>query len=160
MVDGAPHGNSAEDPNSAQPQDFAMVLRNLQLISGSNAILRSVSMAVPKKRLLGILGESGAGKTTLLRLIARKLNEDVLTIKGEGRLPEEIWFIAQEDVLYEYDTPMRVMTFLHQMKYGEGMEAAEKQAHILLDTVRFPANLKTSIIGTPDVHERQGHLTR
>ena len=142
-----------EDQNhapSTDPTDYAMVLEDLQLLSGDNPILRSVSVAVPKRQFLGILGESGAGKTTLLRLIARKLDESVLTINGTGRFPTEIWFIAQEDVLYEYDTPLRVVTFLHELLYGQGAAAAEEKALELLEKVRFPRDLVHQTIGSPD----------
>ena len=136
---------------------YAMVLEDLVLASGSNKILRGVDMAVPSAQLFGILGESGAGKTTLLRLVARKLNESVLTITGAGFLPTEIWYIAQEDVLYEYDTPRRCVAFLHKMLYGSGSHIpgeenvdADLVAEELLDLVRFPMDVIDRPIGTTD----------
>ena len=139
-----------ESESAPAADRYAMILKNLQVFSGTNPILRDVTLAVRKNRLLGVLGESGAGKTTFLRLIARKLNEAVLTISGKGRFPEEIWFIAQEDVLYEYDTPIRALTFLHEMLYGLDAEKAEAASLELLMRVRFPVERIYEFIGIPD----------
>ncbi len=133
-----------------EPKEYQMVLKDLHLMNGSNSILKGVTFAVENGKLLGILGESGAGKTTLLRLLARKLNETVLNITGQGLLPKEIWFIAQEDVLYEFDTPRRVVAFLHQLLYAEGLEKANEVAGELLKKVHFPTSLADRQIGTMD----------
>ena len=127
-----------------------MVLDNLVLKSGRNPILRGVSLAIPTGRFVGVLGESGAGKTTLLRFIARKLDETVLTIEGKGKLPDEIWYIAQEDVLYEFDTPRRAVAFLHQMLYDSSNAVASEKALEFLARVRFPSDLVDRAIGSLD----------
>jgi ABC-type multidrug transport system ATPase subunit len=131
-------------------ESYAMVLDDLVLKSGANAILRGVSMAVRTGRFLGVLGESGAGKTTLLRFMARKLDEKYLVIEGRGVLPDEIWYIAQEDVLYEYDTPRRAVTFLHQMLYNSTTDEADIKANEYLSKVRFPESLFDKHIGSQD----------
>jgi hypothetical protein len=52
--------------------------------------------------------------------------------------PRRIWFIAQENILYDYDTPMDVVTFLHQTLYGSTTAEAEKTALELLERIHFP----------------------
>ena len=144
------HTTSIELEANVEESTYAMVLDELVLKSGQSPILRGVSIAVPTGRFLGVLGESGAGKTTLLRFIARKLDETVLTIEGRGVLPDEIWYIAQEDVLYEYDTPRRAVTFLHQMLYNSSGEEANAKAEEFLRRVRFPMELVDQHIGSLD----------
>lgn len=52
---------------------------------GSLAVLRDVSLDVPKGRVLGIVGESGSGKTTLLRAVAGFLPRNAVT-RGSIRI--------------------------------------------------------------------------
>src|SRR5579871_3313143 len=76
----APAGGAAALPLSVEPgrRGDAVVTHNLAKTFGrgrrtSSAVyaVRGVSIAVPERTTLGLLGESGSGKSTLARLIMR-----------------------------------------------------------------------------------------
>src|SRR5262249_37530890 len=48
-------------------------------------VLRDVSVAVPRSRIVAILGQSGAGKSTLLNLAAGLIAPDAGTVRVLGR---------------------------------------------------------------------------
>ena len=44
-------------------------LENVRFAYGERAILRDISLSIPRGKVVAIMGGSGCGKTTLLRLI-------------------------------------------------------------------------------------------
>lgn len=51
-------------------------ISNLSFSYGSETILDRLSLNLPSRGLVAIIGDNGAGKTTLLRLIAGQLTPD------------------------------------------------------------------------------------
>jgi iron complex transport system ATP-binding protein len=51
---------------------------------GPRAILQGVSFAIPRGRIVGLLGPNGSGKTTLLRIIAGTLTPDRGRVEIDG----------------------------------------------------------------------------
>ena len=58
---------------------------NVDFAYGKRAILKGISLSVPKGKVVAIMGGSGCGKTTLLRLIGGQLKASKGTIKVEGQ---------------------------------------------------------------------------
>jgi len=54
------------------------------------AVLREVSLTVPRGDFLVIIGPNGGGKTTLLKLILGLLKPDRGTVRVFGRTPERV----------------------------------------------------------------------
>ena len=61
-------------------------ISNLSFSYGSEAILDRLSLNLPSRRLVAIIGDNGTGKTTLLRLIAGQLTPDDGSIWLTGRV--------------------------------------------------------------------------
>lgn len=60
-------------PTDSAVSDPLVELRSVSFSYGPRPILRDFSMAIPKGKLVGIMGGSGCGKTTILRLIGGQL---------------------------------------------------------------------------------------
>ena len=61
-------------------------ISNLSFSYGSEAILDRLSLNLPSRGLVAVIGDNGAGKTTLLRLIAGQLIPDDGSIRLTGRV--------------------------------------------------------------------------
>ena len=60
-------------------------VRDLHFAYGEHAVLRGMSLAVPRGKVVGILGTSGCGKSTLLKLIGGQLRPGRGTIHVDGQ---------------------------------------------------------------------------
>ena len=65
-------------------------INNLAFSYGENRVLRDVNLAVPRGRVVAILGTSGCGKSTLLRLIGGQLAPEAGAVRVEGRVVHEM----------------------------------------------------------------------
>jgi len=65
--------------------DAHLAIRNLRYYRGHRAIFDSVSISVPRGKVVAIMGPSGTGKTTLLRLVGGQLKPDSGDIVVAGR---------------------------------------------------------------------------
>src|SRR5256886_11422900 len=57
---------------------------------GSRKLLEGLSLAIPRGKLVAILGASGSGKSTLLRLIGGQAMPDRGTVKVAGQIVHEL----------------------------------------------------------------------
>ena len=128
-----------------------MHINKLCLSVGDEPLLKDVSFSVEPHTLVGIIGESGAGKSTLMRLLARRLDISTVHGSGTGWLPSNIWFIAQENVLYEYDTPRDCVAFVYDMRHpGAAATERDDAVEAALRRVYFPMQLADQCIGASD----------
>jgi phospholipid/cholesterol/gamma-HCH transport system ATP-binding protein len=56
-------------PDNAVASDFLVEIRNLTYAYGRRPVLQNIDMAIPRGKVVAIMGISGSGKTTILRLI-------------------------------------------------------------------------------------------
>jgi phospholipid/cholesterol/gamma-HCH transport system ATP-binding protein len=63
-------------PPDPLPRDATPLveLRNVTCGYGTRVVLEDISLAVPRGKVVGLMGTSGGGKTTVLRLIGRQLD--------------------------------------------------------------------------------------
>ncbi|TFF23174.1 amino acid ABC transporter ATP-binding protein [Jiella endophytica] len=62
-----------------------LAIDNLSATYGKLAVLKSVSLAVEKGEIIGLIGPSGSGKSTLLRVLVGLLKPTAGTIAIDGR---------------------------------------------------------------------------
>jgi phospholipid/cholesterol/gamma-HCH transport system ATP-binding protein len=75
--------------------DAAVEISGLNFRYGERAILKGITMRIPRGSIVAIMGQSGCGKTTLLRLIGGQLRptEGVLSVEGH-----DMRSISQDDL--------------------------------------------------------------
>jgi phospholipid/cholesterol/gamma-HCH transport system ATP-binding protein len=70
--------------------DNVVEIRDLHFAYGDNQVLRGLSLTVPRRKVVGILGTSGCGKSTLLKLIGGQLRPGRGTIHVDGEPVHEL----------------------------------------------------------------------
>ncbi len=63
---------------------------DLHFAFGANRVLRGIQLAVPRGKVIGILGVSGAGKSTILRLIGGQLRPQRGSVRFSGKIVHEL----------------------------------------------------------------------
>ncbi len=80
-----------EDLRGYAPITFHGVeVENLTFSYGGEKVLDNLSLSIPEKEILGIIGKSGCGKSTLLKLLMRFWKKDAGDIYLSNRSIEEI----------------------------------------------------------------------
>lgn len=69
------------------------------------AILKDVSLVIPKGRLVALIGRSGAGKTTLLKCLG-----SIIPYKGQISHDHKVGFVFQNFALFPHFTALRNCT--------------------------------------------------
>ncbi len=70
-------------------------IKELAFSYGKNVIFRNVNLAIPRGKVVGIMGASGCGKTTLMRLIGGQLKPLRGQVKVMGKVVHEL---SREDL--------------------------------------------------------------
>jgi phospholipid/cholesterol/gamma-HCH transport system ATP-binding protein len=74
----------------AQGGDFLVEISDLRFSYGENEVLRGVNLAVPRGKLVAVLGTSGCGKSTLLKLIGGQLRPRAGSVRVDGSVIHEL----------------------------------------------------------------------
>ena len=72
------------------PSDNIVEISKLRFGYAERALLRDISLAIPRGKLVGIMGASGCGKSTLLRLIGGQLAPTSGHVKVDGLVVHEL----------------------------------------------------------------------
>jgi len=65
--------------------DHFIEFRNVSFAYGERPILNNISLAIPRGKLVAIMGGSGSGKTTMLRLISGQIRPSAGQVLVDGR---------------------------------------------------------------------------
>lgn len=68
----------------AVARDNIVEVENVRFAFPGRELFRGVTLAIPRGKIVGIMGASGSGKTTLLRMIGGQLRPDSGTIRIDG----------------------------------------------------------------------------
>jgi phospholipid/cholesterol/gamma-HCH transport system ATP-binding protein len=80
-------------------------IEDLHFAYGANQVLKGIDLAIPRGKVVGILGVSGAGKSTILKLIGGQLRPDRGCVRVDGRVVHEM----DDAALYEMRRRMGMM---------------------------------------------------
>jgi phospholipid/cholesterol/gamma-HCH transport system ATP-binding protein len=70
--------------------DNLIEIEDLHFSYGTNHVLKGIQLAVPRGKVVGILGVSGAGKSTILRLIGGQLRPGKGHVRFDGDIVHEL----------------------------------------------------------------------
>jgi len=65
-------------------------IKDLHFAFGENQVLKGLDLAVPRGKVVGILGVSGAGKSTILKLIGGQFRPDQGAVRVNGQVIHEL----------------------------------------------------------------------
>ena len=88
-----------------RPADTLVEVRDLHFSFDSNAVLKGINLAIPKGKVVAILGVSGCGKTTLLRHFGGQLKPSRGSVTFDGQVVHEL----DNDALYAMRRKMGMM---------------------------------------------------
>ena len=80
-------------------------IKDLHFSYGQNAVLKGINLAIPRGKVVAILGASGCGKTTLLRHIGGQLTPVSGSVKVAGKTVHEL----DNEALYALRRQMGMM---------------------------------------------------
>lgn len=89
----------------ALPTENLVEIRNLRFAYGEREVLRGIDLAIPKGKVVAVLGASGCGKTTLLRLIGGQARPDAGEVEVDGRVVHRL----DNNALYRLRREMGMM---------------------------------------------------
>ena len=116
-------------------------LRNINKAFGSKQILTNLSLSIPEKQILAIVGPSGGGKTTLLRMLAglETIDSGEIYYNGESLAIDELekrnllGFVFQDFQLFPHLSVLDNLTLSPIKTMSMEKEVAEKKARGLLE---------------------------
>jgi phospholipid/cholesterol/gamma-HCH transport system ATP-binding protein len=73
------------DPTHTVANEFLVELRNVTYAYGKRPVLQDIDMAIPRGKVVAIMGISGSGKTTILRLIGGSIRAQRGQVVFDGR---------------------------------------------------------------------------
>jgi phosphate transport system ATP-binding protein len=119
------------------PGEIELETRNLSVLYGETAAIKSVSIAIPDRRVVAFIGPSGCGKSTLLRCFNR-MNDLIPGARVEG------------EALFQGDN-----------LYGSGVDAVEVRRRIGMVFQKanpFPKSIYDNVAFGPRINGYRGNL--
>ncbi|MCD6707697.1 MAG: ABC transporter ATP-binding protein [Thiobacillus sp.] len=81
---------ASQQQSLEQPAGNLVEISDLHFAFGNNQVLRGINLAIPRGKVVGILGVSGCGKTTLLRHIGGQLRPSRGQVKFDGQVVHKL----------------------------------------------------------------------
>jgi phospholipid/cholesterol/gamma-HCH transport system ATP-binding protein len=84
-------GIGRQESNSVNEKSRNLIeIEGLHFAYGTNQVLRGIDLAIPRGKVVGILGVSGAGKSTILKLIGGQRRPDRGLVRVDGSIVHEL----------------------------------------------------------------------
>ncbi|MBW8456975.1 MAG: ABC transporter ATP-binding protein [Thiobacillus sp.] len=81
---------ASQQQSLEQPADNLVEISDLHFAFENNQVLKGINLAIPRGKVVGILGVSGCGKTTLLRHIGGQLRPSRGQVKFDGQVVHKL----------------------------------------------------------------------
>lgn len=113
-------GTVAAEAGGAHAEAPPVSVRGLTVSYGDRPVLRSVSLDVPARQVVGVVGPNGAGKSTLFRALLGLIPVDSGTVRlfgapvGEGRA--RVAYVPQTEAV-DWDFPVTVFDVVLMGRY-------------------------------------------
>jgi phospholipid/cholesterol/gamma-HCH transport system ATP-binding protein len=129
---------------SADPSSPLVDIRDVDFaygsLSGNRAILKGITLAVPRGKLVAIMGGSGCGKTTLLRLIGGQLKASRGSVHVDGKnvgelAKDDLYLLRRKmSMLFQFGALFTDMTVFDNIAFQlrEHTELPEELIHDLV----------------------------
>lgn len=143
--------NAKIAPSRAHPIEFCGVSFHINDIP-ERAIVKNVSLSIPRGETLVLLGRSGSGKTTLLRLINRMLLPSAGQVLVEGRptsdadpirLRRGIGYVIQEAGLFPHFTVAQNVALVPRLEKWDSARIRARVEELLLLVGLDPAEFSS-----------------
>ena len=130
-----------------QPQQAAIVVRDLHKSFGQHTVLNGIDLKVEQGETLAVLGRSGTGKSVLLKLLVGLQKPDSGSIQIHGheiidmeseelnKVRRSIGFLFQEAALYDSLTLLENVAFPLQRQNHASPDEQTERARSLLESV-------------------------
>jgi len=147
----------------------AVVIDSLDIVRGSTHALRSVSAAIPRGRVTGLLGPSGSGKTTLIRAVVgvQVVRSGSVTVfghpAGSPELRRSVGYVTQAPAVYTDLTARENLRYFRRIA-GAGSASVEEvldavglreRADVVVRSLsggeRSRVSLATALLGRPEL---------
>jgi phospholipid/cholesterol/gamma-HCH transport system ATP-binding protein len=89
----------------SQPPENIVEVKGLHFAYGQRGVLKGINLAIPRGKIVALLGVSGCGKTTLLRHIGGQLRPSQGSVRFMGQVVHEL----DNDALYRMRLKMGMM---------------------------------------------------
>jgi len=147
----------------------AIVVEGLDVVRGGRAVLRGLSLSIPRGRITGLLGPSGCGKTTLMRaivgvqIVARGRVSVLGHPAGSKALRRTVAYMTQAPSVYSdlsIEANLRYFQRLYSAPAGRVQEAIrtvglsgfqDRLVRDLSGGQRARVSLATALLAGPDV---------
>ncbi len=135
------------------PETHDIELKDVHFSYGGNEVIRGISLRVPNKTSLAIVGYSGSGKSTLASLIARfwDIQSGSISIGGINiknyslqSLMEQISIVFQDVYLFEDTIENNIKFGVPEASHNQVVEAARK-ASCLEFINKLPDGFETTV---------------
>nr|WP_282444704.1 ATP-binding cassette domain-containing protein [Idiomarina sp. ATCH4] len=115
-------------------------LKNLTFSHGTHPVYDGLSLAVPKGKMVAVMGPSGIGKTTLLRLVGGQLKPESGSIKVAG---QEVSELKRNDL---YELRKRMSMLFQSGALFTDMSVYENVAFPLREHTDLPEQIIRSVV--------------
>ena len=155
--------------NADAPSGPAIVVHDLHVKRARTPVLRGLSLAVPRGRIVGLLGPSGSGKTTLMRSIVgvqvvQSGSIEVLGLPaGSKALRKRVAYVTQQASVYDDLTVRQNLGYFRRVLGAPASDidrviertdlgsVADRLAGSLSGGQRGRVSLAAALLGAPEV---------
>ena len=117
----------------------AVLIRDLTVVRGRRRVLPALSLEIPRRQVVGLLGPSGSGKSTLMRAIVgvQVIESGAVTVLGHEAgtraLRDQVGYVAQTPSVYSDLTVRENVAYFGRAGGLRGRDLREAVSHTLAE---------------------------